>query len=593
MTFDTGIVFAIIALAVFLFFTEKFTVDTVAIGVMVLFMLLGILEVEEGMAGFANSATVTVAAMFVISNAIFKTGILDQFSIYLGNQAEKSELKLILTLMISSGLLSAFINDTAVVALLMPAVIQISIKNQIPPSKLLMPLSFGSLMGGICTLLGTSTNILVSGIAEKAGLPPFGIFEMTVMGLIFLGSGTLYMLTVGKWLLPEREPKSDLSDIVDLGNYLIELTITAEFDQLLVPVNKQKMFKDGSVKPLQIIRENGRQVKVYPNTSILEGDVIRVTSDQSSLDKLKKIKGLEIKAELDWNTESLTDEDEKLFEAVITPHSYLVNKSLKSIKFSQLFEQVLVIGIRHRAGLLENLLAKATLKPGDVLLLRATEESIQSVHKSEDLLLVSARKVSILNKKQVILTLGILALVIVLAASGVFPIPLTATAGAIAMVMLGSITPDEAYKAIDWKVIFMLAGVLSMGAALDKTGGANLIGSGVLEVFGSFGPQAVLSAIFALTFLLTNVMSNNATAALLAPIAISIASGLGVEARPFLMAVTFAASLSFMTPMGYQTNTMIYNPGNYRFSDYLKVGTPLNILFWIIASIFLPIFFPF
>lgn len=325
MTFDTGIVFAIIALAVFLFFTEKFTVDTVAIGVMVLFMLLGILEVEEGMAGFANSATVTVAAMFVISNAIFKTGILDQFSIYLGNQAEKSELKLILTLMISSGLLSAFINDTAVVALLMPAVIQISIKNQIPPSKLLMPLSFGSLMGGICTLLGTSTNILVSGIAEKAGLPPFGIFEMTVMGLIFLGSGTLYMLTVGKWLLPEREPKSDLSDIVDLGNYLIELTITAEFDQLLVPVNKQKMFKDGSVKPLQIIRENGRQVKVYPNTSILEGDVIRVTSDQSSLDKLKKIKGLEIKAELDWNTESLTDEDEKLFEAVITVSPLIVD----------------------------------------------------------------------------------------------------------------------------------------------------------------------------------------------------------------------------------------------------------------------------
>lgn len=593
MTFDTGVVFAIIALAVFFFFTEKFTVDTVAIGVMVLFMLLGILEIEEGMAGFANSATITVAAMFVISNAIFKTGLLDQFSIYLGNQAEKSELILILTLMVSSGLLSAFINDTAVVALLMPAVIQISIKNQIPSSRLLMPLSFGALMGGICTLLGTSTNILVSGIAEKAGLPSFGIFEMTAMGLIFLGSGILYMLTVGKWLLPNRDSKKDLSEIVDLGNYLVELIITDEFEQLLEPVNKQKIFKDGSVKPLQIIREIGRRVKVYPNTSILEGDVIRVTSDQTSLDKLKKIKGLEIKAELDWNPESITDEEEKLYEAVITPHSYLVNKSLKSIKFSQLFDQVLVIGIRHRAGLLENLLSKASLKPGDVLLLRATEESIQTVNKSEDLLLVSARKVSVLNKSQVILTLGILALVIGLAAIGIFPIPLTATAGAIAMVILGSITPDEAYKAIDWKVIFMLAGVLSMGVALEKTGGAELIGSGVLEVFGRFGPQAVLSTIFALTFLLTNVMSNNATAALLAPIAISIASGMGVEARPFLMAVTFAASLSFMTPMGYQTNTMIYNPGNYRFSDFMKVGTPLNILFWIIASICIPIFFPF
>lgn len=593
MSFETGIVFTIISLAVILFFTEKFTVDTVAIGVMVLFMLFGILDVEEGVAGFANSATITVAAMFVISHAIFKTGILDQFSIYFGSQAKKSESKLLLSLMVSSGLLSAFINDTAVVALLMPAVIQISQTNQIPASKLLMPLSFGALMGGICTLLGTSTNILVSGIAEKAGLPPFGVFEMSAMGLVFLASGTVYMLTIGKWLLPKREAKSGLSDTIDLGNYLVELTVTEEYEQLQEPILKQKIFKDGEVKPLQIIRENGTRVKVYPNTGILIGDVIRITSDQNNLDKLKKIKGLEIKAELDLDVESVIAEDEKLFEAVVTPHSFLVNKSIKSINFRQLFDQVLVIGIRHRAGLLDNLLSKTSLKPGDVLLLRATEESIQSINKSDDLLLVSARKVSHLNKRQVILTLGILALVILLSASGVYPITVTASAGALGMIILRSINPDEAYKAIDWKVIFMLAGVLSMGAALDKTGGTELIGNGVLQLFGSFGPQIVLSAIFGLTFLLTNVMSNNATAALLAPIAISIAAGLEVDARPFLMAVTFAASLSFMTPMGYQTNTMIYNPGNYRFSDFMKVGTPLNLLFWIIASIFIPIFFPF
>ena len=228
-----------------------------------------------------------------------------------------------------------------------------------------------------------------------------------------------------------------------------------------------------------------------------------------------------------------------------------------------------------------------------MLLLRATNESIQSINKSDDLLLVSAKKMSNLNKTQVILTLGVLALVIILAAFGIFSITLTATAGALAMVIFRSISPDEAYKAIDWKVIFMLAGVLSMGAALEKTGGAELIGSGVLQLFGSMGPQIVLSAIFGLTFLLTNIMSNNATAALLAPIAITIATGLEVDSRPFLMAVTFAASLSFMTPMGYQTNTMIYNPGNYRFSDYMKVGAPLNLLFWIIASICIPIFFPF
>ena len=593
MTFETELVLGIIAIAIILFFTEKFTVDTVAIGVMVLFMLLGVLNLEEGMAGFANSATITVAAMFVISQAIFKTGILDQVSVFLESQAKKSESRLILSLMICSGVLSAFINDTAVVALLMPAVISLAQKSQIAPSKLLMPLSFGALMGGICTLLGTSTNILVSGIAEKAGLPPFGIFEMSAMGIIFLAAGTLYMVTVGRWILPRRGPRYNTSESYDLGNYLVEIAITKDFGQLLEPILKQKIFREGAVTPLQIIREDGNRVKVYPNTVVLAGDIIRITADQKNLKNLKKVKGIEIKADVYWDSEATGEDGEKLFEAVITPNSFLINKSIKSINFKQLYDRILVIGIRHRAGLLDSILSRASLKSGDVLLLRATDESIQSINKSDDLLLISAKKISNLNKTQVILTLGVLALVIILAAVGIFPITLTATAGALAMVMLRSISPDEAYKAIDWKVIFMLAGVLSMGAALEKTGGAELIGAGVLQLFGSMGPQIVLSAIFGLTFLLTNIMSNNATAALLAPIAITIAAGLEVDSRPFLMAVTFAASLSFMTPMGYQTNTMIYNPGNYRFSDYMKVGTPLNILFWIIASICIPIFFPF
>ncbi len=593
MGFETTLVFGIIGLAVILFFTEKFTVDTVAIGVMVLFMLFGILDIKEGMAGFSNSATITVAAMFVISQAIFKTGILDQFSNYLGSQAQKSETKLILTLMLSTGLLSALINDTAVVALLMPAVISISQKNNIPASKLLMPLSFGSLMGGICTLLGTSTNILVSGIAEKAGFESFGVFEMSGMGIIFLTAGTLYMISLGKWLMPKREAKSGFSDTLDLGNYVIDILVNEDFEQLQEPIFKQKIFSNGSLQALHIIRENGKRTRVYPNTAILVGDTVRVACSQEQLEKIQKTKGIEIKAELDWNEETLTNEDEKLFEAMVTPNSFLINKSVQSIKFRQLLENVMVIGIRHRSGILENMLSKTTLKPGDILLLRASEEAIQVINNSEDLLLLSSKKVSVLNKTQTILTLAIMAMVIGLAAFGVFPITLTAVAGAVLMVLLRSISPEDAYKSIDWKVIFMLAGVLSMGAALEKTGGSQIIGDWVVGTFGAMGPRVVLSAIFALTFLLTNVMSNNASAALLAPIAISIATGLDVDTRPFLMAVTFGASLSFMTPMGYQTNTMIYTPGNYRFGDYMRVGAPLNILFWIIATIFIPIFFPF
>ncbi|GMQ27688.1 SLC13 family permease [Algoriphagus confluentis] len=593
MTFEIGLVFGIIAVAMLFFLSEKYSVDTVAIGTMVLFMVFGILDVKEGMAGFSNSATITVSAMFIISTAIFQTGILDRFSVFLGGQAKQSESRLILTLMVSSGLLSAFINDTAVVALLMPAVIQLGKQNQIAPSRLLMPLSFGALMGGICTLLGTSTNILVSGIAEQSGLPSFGIFEMSALGLVFLVAGTVYMVTIGKWLNPSREAKQGFSDSIDLGNYLIEVAVQDDFDQLDQPIHKTDLFKHPSLKALQIIRETGNRVRVFPNTPILLGDTIRLITDQGNLDRLKKTKGIQIKAELDWAVDSLTDEEDKIFEAVVTPNSSLINQSLKEVNFRQLHEQVLVLGIRHRAGLLENLLSKVSLKPGDVLLLRATDESIQSIDRSNDLLLVSSKKSKSLNKPQVWLTIGILAMVIGISAFGLLPIPLSATAGAVAMILLGSISPEEAYKAIDWKVVFMLAGVMAMGAALEKTGGSVLIGGAVVETFGEYGPKVVLSALFALTFLLTNVMSNNATAALLAPIAISIAASMEVDSRPFLMAVTFAASLSFMTPMGYQTNTMIYNPGNYRFSDYLKVGTPLNILFWILASLLIPVFFPF
>lgn len=593
MTFEIGLVFLIIGFAIILFFTEKFTIDTVSIGVMVAFLLTGILDVEEGLSGFSNPATITVAAMFVVSAAIFNTGLLDTFTQKLSSQAGKGQTHLLFTLMLSAGFLSAFISDTAVVALLMPAVIRLNKTDNIPPSKLLMPLSFGALMGGICTLLGTSTNILVSGIAQKAGLPSFGVFEMSLMGLVFFATGLIYMLTIGRWLTPNRKAKSEIGDSIQLGNYLSELVILEDYEQINEPLFKQTLFENLPIKPLQIIRSDKRKVRVYPNTAIQEGDIIRINCDKETLEKIKATKGIELKADLKWNEENITNEEERLYEALVTPNSFLVNKSIKGLNFKKLYNQVLVIGIRHRSDMLNSLLSKTALRAGDILLLRATEESIHSIESSDDLLLLSETKSKTLNKTKSILTLVVLALIIGLASFEVFPIVVTAVAGAIALIMLGSLNTEQAYKAIDWKVILMLAGVLSMGMALEKTGGSQLIGASIVESVGEFGPRAVMSALFALTFIMTNVMSNNATAALLAPIAISIAAALDVDSRPMLMAVTFAASLSFMTPMGYQTNTMIYTPGNYRFSDYLKVGTPLNLLLWIVATLCIPYFFPF
>lgn len=593
MTFEIGMTLGIILLGVVLFFTEKLPIDVVSILVMVLFLLTGILDIKEGFAGFSNSATLTVAAMFILSTAIFSTGILDSFSYRLSKQAQKSELNLIITLLISSGILSAFINDTAVVALLMPAVIQLAKNNQIPASKLLMPLSFGALMGGVCTLLGTSTNILVSGIAEQSGLPSFGIFEMSLMGMIFLASGILYMVLVGRFLLPKRKNRAWLNDHLDLGNYLTEIIIEDNYPQLDEPISKQKLFNQYPIKPLQIIRDDQRKIRVYPNSPIIKGDIIRVSSDKESLEKLKSYQGIKLKAELVWDETLVTGNEERLYEAVVTPSSFLIKKSIKELNFKELFNQVLVIGIRHRSGMLKTQLTKTSLAAEDILLLRGTEESIQSVHETEGLLILSETKSKVLNKTKTALTLLIMATVLTLAIFHIFPIVVAAVAGAVAMIVFGIINTEQAYKAIDWKVILMLAGILSMGTALEKTGGSALLGQSIVHLLGDFGPRAVLCGIFGLTFMLTNVMSNNATAALIAPIAISISTNLGVDSRPFLMAVTFAASLSFMTPMGYQTNTMIYSPGNYMFKDYLIVGTPLNLLFWVIGTLLIPVLFPF
>lgn len=593
MTFEIGLVFSIIGVSMLLFFSERFSIDTVSILIMVTLIITGILDLKEGFAGFSNYATITIAAMFVVSSAILKTGLLDKFISIMTKQADKGYFALTLSLMLIAGILSAFINDTAVVALLMPAVIQLGKKKDIPPSRLLIPLSFGALMGGVCTLLGTSTNMLVSGIAEREGLPEFGIFEMSKGGLVFFAVGIVYILLIGKWLIPNRKAKEGISDSSNLGKYLSEISIDEDYEQLNEPVFKQKVFNSLGVEAIQIIRSSGQKIKVYPNTSVQEGDVIRITCEKSVIEKLDSTEGISIKSELEWSHENLTDEEENIYEAMVTPQSNLINRKINSINFRNLHPGVVVIGIRHRSGLMDTLTKKAQLNPGDILLLRASEESIYSIDQSKNLLLLSASESQSTNTFQSVLTVLILIGIIGLSALSILPIALSAVAGAVVLILFKSLEPKEAYEAIDWKVIFMLAGVLSMGAALEKTGGATYLGALITGNLEEYGPRAVLGGVFGLTFLLTNVMSNNATAAILAPIAISIAENIGVESRPFLMAVTFAASLSFMTPMGYQTNTMIYNPGNYKFKDYLIVGTPLNIIFWILAIWLIPILYPF
>lgn len=594
MTIDIGIVFLIIIIAMTLFITEKVSIDTVSILVMVLFMVTGILTFEEGVSGFNNSATITVGAMFVISAAIFRSGALNNINKVFLRISKTNEFLFLLIMMLFAGVLSAFINDTAVVAVLMPTIIKIAKDTNIAPSKLLMPLSFGALMGGVCTLLGTSTNILVSGIAEKSGLEPFGIFEMSGMGLVFLLSGLAYMLTIGRWLTPDRPLQKDLAASFDLGDYVTEIFITEEFGGIGASIKSSQFFKDHEIEALQIIREDGEKLNAYAYSIIKPGDTIRISCDKETLKDIKSEKGVTLKVDQKLTDEDLETKDTKLYEAVIPPNSYLIDKTLKSLNFRQQFQGITVLAIRHRNDIMHTKLTHSKIAAGDVFLMRSEDRLLDKMReRNDDILIISEEATFNFNFTKMIITILTVAMVVLIASLEIMPIGMAAILGVIILVLTKVIEVEEAYKAIDWKVIFMLAGILSMGVALEKTGAADLLATFITDYIGRFGPTVVMSSIFGITFITTNIMSNNATAALLAPIAISVAASMGVSDRPLLMAVTFAASLSFMTPMGYQTNTMIYTPGNYRFIDYIKIGTPLNLLYWIIATLSIPYFFPF
>lgn len=589
MTIEIIIVFAIIIIALVLFIWERFSIDTVSIMIMVAFMITGILTPEEGFAGFSNPATMTVGAMFVISSVVFKSGILNNVGDVLVKAGKINFTLALLILMLFSGILSAFINDTAVVALFMPIVIKISKDMDVSPSKLLMPLSFGALMGGVCTLIGTSTNILVSGIATKNGLDPIAMFEMTPAGIWFLIAGIAYILIVGQHLLPKNKPASVPTQDFEMENYLSEIKLVTGAKSIGHTVEDSPLLKDLDIEILQIIREDGTVVFPMPNTILREGDRLKVRCDIEKLKKLARRQGILIKG----NTLPEDDQNFSFYEALITPNSPMVDRSLKEMQFRDTYKGASVLAIRSRKNVLHEKIGRVKLKSGDVLLIRASKNLMQFFKKNGFFLVISEFEQRKTDYRRIILTLLILFSVILSAALGYVPILLSSALGIILCIVFRLIKPEDAYKSIDWKVIFMLAGILSMGTALQKTGAASLLSGFITNTIGTYGPHVVLSFFFMATFLLTNFMSNNATAALLAPVAITTAEIMGVSARPLIMAVTFAASLSFMTPMGYQTNTMIYAPGNYKFTDYLKVGTPLNILLWILATFMLPKVFPF
>jgi di/tricarboxylate transporter len=593
MTVEIIIVLGLVVLALVLFSTEKIPIDLTALLIMTILMVSGIISVDEGVSGFSNDATVTIAAMFVISGALIKTGFAEMMSTYLIDLFKKRGFwGAIIIMMLMVAVASAFVNNTPIVAVFLPVMLKVGDELNISGSKLLMPLSFAAIFGGTTTLIGTSTNILVSSIAKSRGLEPFGMFEFSELGLVFLVLGIAYMVFIGIRMIPERRKKEDLTGSFELREFISEVVILAGAKSIGLAIKDSPLVKDTGISIIEIHRTNKDVILPRAGTILNEGDILVVTGD------LDKIKALQETKEVTWKHESklmdadIATGDIMLIEAIISSNSFLIGRTLKSSNFRNRYRGM-AIGLRHRGRSITSKIGTTRLQAGDALLIEVRKENFTNFNESNDFVFINRIQVNTFKREKMIPSLVVLAGVVTVAALGIASIVVSSIAGAVLLVLMRTITLEEAYKAIDWRVIFLLAGAITLGIALDKTGATMLFSNGIISAIGPDNPYLLIATFYFITFVLTSIMSNTATVALVAPIAIYTSESLGLDSRPLLIAVMFAASADFMTPIGYQTNTMIYSAGRYKFMDFVKIGTPLDVIFWITATLLIPILFPF
>ena len=590
MTWEIAFVLGLTIVAVVLFVTEKFSTDVVAALVMVVLLVSGILTPAEGFNGFANPATVTVGAMFVISAGLFRAGAVNFLGRGLRRLARRSSTLMVLVMMLGVGSLSSFLNNTATVAIMIPVIMVVAQRVNTSPSKLLMPLAFASLLGGMCTVLGTSTNILASSMAETAGLEPLSMFEFSRLGIIFFAVGVIYMMTIGTKMIPEHRTSGDLTRSFGLGDYLTELQLSDKSQLVGESLESAPLLEEFDIEVLQIIR--GKDLlRPTPKTVLREHDLLRVKGDVSTINELKERAEASLGMQIKWQDSDLESKDTKLVEAVVGPSSPLAGRSLVESNPRKNYG-VSVLAIRHHGALMRGELQNIKLMSGDTLLIEVPNSRILYLIQQRVFLVASKAGIPQFDLLKAAKGVAIVVSVITSAALGWLSIASAAAAGALLIVLSKCISMEEAYAAIEWNVLFLLAGMLALSIAMEKTGTSTMLAGGIVDVFGAMGPRALVAAFFGATMLLTSVMSNQATVALLIPVAITTAYSIDANPRTFIFAVMFAASSSFMTPVGYQTNTMIYGPGQYTFNDFLRVGTPLSLIFWVLGTLLIPWFWP-
>ncbi len=603
MGMDLWLTLAVLGGAIYLFVTEKLRADIVALLVMGSLLVLGLLHPREALSGFASEATITVAAMFVLSAGLQRSGALHKLGELVSRIRQGWLLALVMMTMVATA--SAFINNTPVVAVMLPIVIAAAVANQQAPSKFLIPLSYASQFGGVCTLVGTSTNLLVHSLAIQSGREGFGLFEFAPLGIIFVVVGVVYLMIARRYLLPDLGvPAPDREG--HGGLFLTELVIpegSTAIDRLagdlLMPDDNDGKDASGSgalvdpldtIRLIDVLRREGKDT-LAPQTSLRPGDRLLIEGEWAQIDTLRRRHKLRYDA-VASDLDDLSRGERMHAEVMIAPGSPLIGHTIAATRFGHAY-QARVHGLQRARSLLSREVNQVPLALGDILMLDGSPEAIDALREDNGLVVLAERTQQRVDMRRALTSSVILVAVLGASALGFMPIVASAILGCVALVVLRCLEPDEAYAAVDWRVVMLLAGVMPLGIALTHSGGAEWLAENAIGLVGQFGPVATLAVIYLTTAIMTEVMSNNAAAVLIVPVAIATAESLGVDAKPFLVAVAFAASTAFATPVGYQTNAMVHTAGGYRFADFTRIGLPLNIIFLIMATFLIPRYFPF
>jgi di/tricarboxylate transporter len=562
--------------------------DVVAVLIVLALAITRVLSPSEALSGFGSEPALVVVSIFVISGAFHQTGLAERIGGKIGALAGKGYTRIITVLMGSVALLSAFTHHVTTTAVMLPVTLTLSRERNIPASKLLMPLSFAASLGTAITIIGAPAFLVADDVLRRGGRPALGIFSIAPIGLSISVVGILFMVLVGRFLLPAREGAEDLKDRFRLDSYFTELKIQSE--SAFIGKSLPEIKKEGHYKFTVVgwVRHDRRLRGSFANKHVRLGDVLLMHATPEDIVAFRQENGIELhpidKYGSDTSSEAnLEDISDHLVQVVIGPNSEVIGRTLGEIDFRRRY-QALVIGLWRREGLVQEELARVKLKAGDVLLVQGDEEPIATIASDPAFLLMVPFHGESKPRRKASLTAGIMLATIALAAFNFLSLDIITLSGATAMVLSRCISSRQAYKVIDARIYVFIAGAIPLGAAMQKSGTAALIAGSLENAVASWPPIVVLLAIFAIVGVVTQFMSDAATTALFAPVALALAQGLGRAPEPYIVTVAMAAVTSFLTPIGHHGNLLVYGPGRYQFVDFIKVGTPLTVLVAVVVT---------